>query len=93
MLADAGIPLFDFLLYSIKVMILRVYKVLCLNSIILLLFKNVVYPLFITLSDNRYTRVPSVCGQRSAGFVSKALARAIASSTCFIKVDASYADS
>ena len=57
---------------------------------IFIAFQNIVLPsksrirpyfLFITLSANRYTRVPRVCGQRSAGFLSNAFARSIASST------------
>ena len=62
---------------------------------IFIAFQNIVLPsksrirpyfLFITLSANRYTRVPRVCGQRSAGFLSKAFARSIASSTWAISI-------
>ena len=49
--------------------------------------------LFITLSANRYTRVPRVCGQRSAGFLSSTFARSIAFSTWAISIWASYAAS
>lgn len=78
---------FSFLIISLFVIFLQI-NLFILQLAYVLRFRQygIHYFLFITLSASKYTRVPRLCGQRSAGFMSNVFARAIASSTRVINI-------